>query len=123
VTVALGVKDAELGAGVRPLAAHDQPRALGPARKVDLAGELSDLGALTLGPLRVDRLLPCRLGQVENRPADPLVDLAADREANGGVATVGGEGVGSPADVCADEDLALEICRGQLLDASCRISK
>ena len=36
VAVALGVEDLELGAGMGTLAAHDQPRALGPGGEVDV---------------------------------------------------------------------------------------
>jgi hypothetical protein len=78
----LAVEDRELGAGVRALAPDDQPRALGPARKVEAIGEPRDLGAL----------------------------------AHGGVAAVLCEGVGTPADVGAGEDRAMEVCLGQLLE-------
>ena len=58
----LAVEDRELGAGMGALAAADQPRALGPARELDAIGQLSDLGALALGSIAVDRALPGRFG-------------------------------------------------------------
>ena len=109
------VEDRELGAGMGPLAADDQAGALGPSGEVDAVGQLCDLGALALGAVAVDRLSPGRLRQAPDRLANPLVDLVADREADAGVAAVGGEGVGAPADVGAGEDLAVEVRLGQLL--------
>jgi hypothetical protein len=116
VAVAAGVEDLKLGTGVGPLAAHDQPRALGPAGEVDVVGQLGDLGALAFFALGVDRLLPSRLGQVEDRLAHPLVDLIADREVDARLAAVGGEGMGAPADVGARQDLAVKVCLRQLLE-------
>ena len=109
VAIALGIEDAELGAGVRPLAAADQPRSLGPSGEVDAIAQLRDLGTLTLFALGVDRLLPSRIGKGEDRLPHPFIDAAADREAHGGVAAVGGEGVGGAADVGPREDLAVEV--------------
>jgi len=77
VAVALCVEDLKLGTGVRALAAHDQPRALGPGGEVDAIGQLGDLGALALGPIAVNRALPGRLRCLEDRLAHPLVDLVA----------------------------------------------
>jgi hypothetical protein len=58
----LAVEDRQLGAGMWTLAADDQPRALEPAREVDVVAELCDLGALAFGAIAVDRALPCRSG-------------------------------------------------------------
>jgi hypothetical protein len=62
------------------LAADDQPCSLGPAGEVNAIGDLSDLGALALGSVAVDRALPSSFGRLADRPAHPLVDLVADRE-------------------------------------------
>ena len=59
---------------MRALAAADQPGVLGPGREVDALAQLGDLGAVAFFALGVDRLLPSRFGQGEDRLAHPLVD-------------------------------------------------
>ena len=58
VPVAVLVEDRELRAGVRALAAADQPGALRPRGQIDPVGELGDPGAVTILAGTVDRLLP-----------------------------------------------------------------
>ncbi|MET8964833.1 hypothetical protein ABZX69_36080 [Streptomyces sp. NPDC004074] len=41
------IKQGQLGAGIRALAADDDPSLLGQAWQVDQAGELGDVGALS----------------------------------------------------------------------------
>jgi hypothetical protein len=108
----LAVEDRELGAGMGPLAANDEPGSLGPGRKIDVLAQLCDLGTVSLLIVTVDRLLPSRLCQCAERPAHPLVHFVADREANACLTAVGGEGVSAPADVGAHEDLSVEVGGG-----------
>ena len=60
VAVAVLVEDRELRAGVGPLAAADQPGALGPRRQVDPVAELGDPRAVTVAAVTIDRLHPHR---------------------------------------------------------------
>jgi hypothetical protein len=71
VAVALGVEDLQVHAGMRALAAHDQPRSLEPGREVDIVGQLGDPGALALFGIAVDRALPCLLGCLQDRLTQP----------------------------------------------------
>ena len=78
--VAVVVCEGQLGAGVRALAAHDHPRALGPA----LRSSASVISA-TQAPSRVSpswRISrpPRRLGQREDRVADRLGQIEAHQE-------------------------------------------
>lgn len=43
----VAIEQGQLGAGMRALAADDDPRVLGQPRQVDQAGELGDVGALS----------------------------------------------------------------------------
>jgi hypothetical protein len=67
-TVAVDVGEAELGAGMGALAADDQARPLGPARKLDGAGQLRHPGALALRSLGVDRLPQAKSGSARILP-------------------------------------------------------
>jgi len=67
---------------VRALAAHDHPRALGPAREVERFGQLGDLPVSTLGAVLVERRDPTVRGQIEDCGADGLGEVVADREAD-----------------------------------------
>ena len=78
VAVAVGIEDLELGAGMGALAAAEKPGCLGPGGEVEQIGELGYRSALARGALGVDRRLPRRFGQREDRLADPLVELMAD---------------------------------------------
>lgn len=115
VAVAEAVKDSELRTGVRALAAADQPAARGPARQLDMLGQLGDPRAVAQLAVRLDRRDPRDAGELENRGAHGLVELIADREADVGLAAVRAEGVRGAADVGPHEDLATEISGGQLL--------
>ena len=115
VPVAVLVEDRELRAGVRPFAAADQPRSRGPGGQVEAVGQLRDPGAVAVLAFCVDRLQPLGFRDLEDRGADRLGQLVADREADPGVAAVGGERVRAAADIGADEDLAVKILGRQLL--------
>ena len=80
--VAVVVGEAQLRAGVRPLAPHDQPNALAPGRQVDPLGDLRHLAVVALGAVRVQRRDPRVLEDLEDRLADRLGQLVADREAH-----------------------------------------
>ena len=74
------VEQGQLGAGVRSLAAHDDAGAGRVAGKVDHAGQLGDLGAVTQGAVLVQGGVPDLLGQGPDRAADRLGDRVSDRE-------------------------------------------
>ena len=88
VPVAVLVEDRELRAGVRALAAADQPRPLGPGRQVEAVGQLGDPRALAVLAARRRSPAPTRLRAARDRVADRLCQRLADREANLGVAAV-----------------------------------
>ena len=67
VAVAVLVKDLKLRAGVRTLAAADQPRTLGPCRQVDPVSQLSDPRAVAIGTASVERLHPHRFRDLKDR--------------------------------------------------------
>ncbi len=93
--------------GVGALAADDHPRAGGPAGQVHGAGQLGDLAVVAQPAVGVERRGPCVLGQGENRPADRLGQIEADREGNARVAAAGQEAMGGAGRVCADDDLGV----------------
>ncbi len=72
VPVAVLVEDLKPSAGVRALAAADQPGSLGPRRQIDAVGQLGDPGAVPVLSAGVDRLLPRRFRDLEDRRADRL---------------------------------------------------
>ena len=71
----------QLRAGVRALAAHDQPRALRASGQIDAVGDLGDLAVARAAAVLVERRDPRLLGDLEDRGADRLGQLVADREA------------------------------------------
>src|SRR3954452_1034645 len=81
----------ELRARVQALTPADQPRAVRPHGQVHSFGQLGDPRALTVAAVSVDRLHPRRLWEFEDRLADGVVELIADREADVRVAAVGGQ--------------------------------
>ena len=109
VPVAMFIEDLELRAGMRPLAADDQPGALRPGREIDAVRELGHPCAVTVLSVGVDRLLPLVFRDFEDRGADGVGQLVADREPDTGLAAAGGERVGAPADIGADQHLAAEV--------------
>src|SRR3954447_24840615 len=118
VPVAVLVEDLKLRARVRALAATDQPRALRPARQLQAVGQLGYPGSLAGLAVRVDRLKPRALGQLEDRLADAVVELVADREADPGIAAIGGKRVRRTAAVGAapgsrDQGLRRGAARGR----------
>src|SRR3954447_1454703 len=116
VPVAVLVEDLKLRARVRALTATDQPRALRPARHLQAVGQLGYSGSLAGLAVGVDRLKPRALGQLEDRLADAVVELVADREADPGSAAIGGKRVRRTAAVGAHQDLAIKVCGGELLE-------
>ena len=119
VAVAVLVEDLKLRARVGSLPADNQPRALRPGGEVDVGGELSDPGAVAVLTVGVDRLYPRGFRQLEDRTADTVVQLVADREADVRLAAVGGERVRRATDVCPDEDVAVQVLqRGNWSSAS-----
>ena len=101
VPVAVLVEDLKLRAGVRALAAADQPGALRPRGQVDPIGQLRDPGAVTILTGTVDRLYPRRFGNPEDRLADRFGQLIADREPDPRLTAVRGELVRLTADIRA----------------------
>src|SRR5919197_506551 len=59
---------------------------------------------------------PSRCSSLEDRSTDAVVELVADREPDVRLAAVGGERVRRAADVRPDEDLAVRIRGGELLE-------
>jgi hypothetical protein len=74
------VEQGQLGAGMRALAADDDPGAVGVAVRVDHAGQLGDLGAGAQGAVLLQRGVPDLIGQGADRAADRLGDGMSDRE-------------------------------------------
>jgi hypothetical protein len=73
------VEHRQLGAGVRALAADDDPDAVGVAVQVDHAGQLGDLGADAQGAVLLQRGVPDLIGQGADHAADRLGDGMSDR--------------------------------------------
>ena len=58
VAVPVDIGEAQLGAGVRALAADDQPSVLGPRAELDLFGQLGDPGTIARTAIAVQRRPP-----------------------------------------------------------------
>ncbi len=95
--VAVVVGEAQLRAGVRALAADDQPRARGPGAQLDAVGDLGDLAVVALAAVLRERRNPRIGGNLEDRRADGLGQLIADREADARLAAVVDQAVRAPA--------------------------
>ena len=120
MSVAVLVEDLRLRTRMRPLRPDDQPRALGPGGPIQTVGQLRDPGAIPILSVAVDRLLSSGFWELEDRLADGVVELVADREPNPGFPAVGGGRVRAPADVRPDHDLAIKIPRGGAARARAR---
>jgi hypothetical protein len=72
------VEQGELGAGVWPLAAHDDAGAVRIAGQLDHPGQLGDLGAGTERAVLVQSGMPERVGHGPDRVADRLGDRVSD---------------------------------------------
>ena len=81
-------------------------------------GQLRNPGAVALLASCVDRLQPLGFWDLEDRGADRLGELVADREADCGVALGGSERVRRAADIGADEGLAVNVPAGNCSNAS-----
>ncbi len=115
VPVTVLVEDRELRAGVRTLAAADQPGTFRPLGQVHAVCQLRHPGAVPILAGAVDRLYPRRFWDFEDRSTNRLGQLVPNREADPGFAAVRGERVRAPADIGADQDLPVEVLGGQLL--------
>ena len=108
--VAVVVGEAQLRARVRALAAHDQPRSLWPGGQLDAVGDLGHLAVLALRAVLVERRNPSILGDFEDRGADRLGQLMADREAQVAFTAVVDQPVRSAGGIRAHQDLkALDV--------------
>ena len=99
------VGERQLRSGVRTLTPHDQPAALRPGGQINHLGDLTDLAVLPLAAVLVERDNPRVLGDREDRGADLLGQLVADREAHVGLTAVVNETMRSAGGVRADQDL------------------
>lgn len=79
--MAVVVGEGQLRAGMRALAPDDHARAGRPRDEVDEVGDLGDLAVLTLAAIARKRRYPCVLGDLEDRGANPISQLVADRVA------------------------------------------
>jgi hypothetical protein len=115
--VAVVVGEAQLRTGVRALPAHDHARALGPGAQLDAVGDLGDLAVVALAGVLIERRHPSICGDLEDRGADRLGQLVADREAQVRLAAVVDQAVRGAGRVGAHEDLdLLDVLGGDLLE-------
>jgi hypothetical protein len=84
--VSVVVGEGELRAGVCALAAHDHPRALGPARQVQCRGDLDHLAVGARGAVLLDRRIPVLIGDLEDLGPDRVAQFVAHRIADSGLA-------------------------------------
>ena len=85
--MAVVVGTRQLRAGVRAFAADDHARPGRPCGEVQQVGDLGDLAVLTLAAVRGERCDPRVLGDLEDRSADLVSQLIADRVAQPVLAT------------------------------------
>ena len=78
--VSVGVAEAQLRTGVRPFAAHQDPRSVGPLGQVQQGGQFGDPRARARFAVDVVGRCPRPLGQGEDRLAHGLVDGEAEGE-------------------------------------------
>jgi len=81
-------------------------------RRRPLVAQDCDQGRLTATPASLHAVS----GSLEDRSTDAVVELVADREPDVRLAAVGGERVRRAADVRPDEDFAVKIGGGELLE-------
>src|SRR5450759_1984539 len=114
--VPVQVGEGELCAGVRALAATDQPGPLRPGRQVDQAGELRDPCALAWLTVLVDRWRPGALSQGEDLLAEVAVDRVAQRIADPCLPARGREIMARPRGIRAGENVPVQRALGKLLE-------
>src|SRR5680860_1114363 len=116
-SVPIRVGEGELGAGMGPLAAHDQARALRPAGEVDQVGGLGDLTVYPRAAILGKRGNPALIGDPGDRLAYRLGQVETDREADPPLARPVQQPVRGPGGVEAQDDLGVGgDVRGQLLE-------
>ena len=113
VPVAVLVEDLELSTGVRALAAADQPASLGPRRQI-IRSVNSATERRPGQPRRRRSLAPTLFRDLEDRRADRLRQLVANREPDLSVAAVRRERVRLTTNIRAHEDLAVNVLHRQL---------
>ena len=114
--VAVVVGERQLRAGVRALTPDDQPGALGPAGQIDVLGDLSDLAVLALASRPGRAREPKHARDFEDRGADRVGQVVAEREAQLPLTAVVGQVVRGAGGVCAHQDLdALDVLGRDLL--------
>ena len=101
---------------MRALAPADQPGALRPVGEVDLAGQLGHPRSLARLAVLIDRRLPRRFRQGNERFADGLGERIAEREADVALAAGVGEIVAGAGGIRAREDLPVQRAPRQLLE-------
>jgi hypothetical protein len=108
------VGEAQLRTGVGVFPAADRARAWWPVAKVDPAGQLDHLRTTADLAIGVDRWDPGRFGLGEDRLADMLIDLHAQREPDTLVAWVPGQPGAGPGAIRAHQHRLLVADGGQL---------
>ena len=74
------VGEGQLRAGMRALATDQDPRARGPGLEVEPVGDLGDLPVGALAAVLIERTNPVLVRDVDDRGADGLGQVIADRE-------------------------------------------
>jgi hypothetical protein len=111
------VGERELRAGVRALAPDDHPRALGPAAQIEELGDLAHLPVGAIRPVLIDRRDPGALWDLEDRGADGLGQVIADRELDLTLAAPVQQLVASAGAINAKHDLErFDVLGGDLRD-------
>jgi hypothetical protein len=103
VPVVIG--EAQLRAGVRAFAAHDHARPVRPAAQIELVGDLDDVPVRPRRSVLVDRANPVLIGDLQDRGADGLGQVIADRVADPSVAAPVQQLVAGSRGVDAQQDL------------------
>ena len=113
--MAVDIGERELRPGVRPLAANESPRTLGPAREVEVPGDL-DVPVGAFAAVLIARRNPDGVGDLEDRGPDRFGQVIADRGAHGAVSAPVQQLVARTGTVDAQQDLdRLDVRRGDLL--------
>ena len=111
------VCEAELGAGVGPLAPADRAGRLRPAVGGQVEHKLAHPGAVTGLAVRLDGRGPGRLGRRQDRSSDLPAEVIADRKREAHLAHHGEKVVAGAARVAAHQQLVGPLV-GQLLDGA-----
>ena len=107
------VEQRELCAGVRALAAHDQPGPFGPVGEVDEVGQLDHLGAVTAGAVGVDGWVPAAGRNHHDAVADAVIDVEPEGELEVAVDAFLGEPMRCSASICTDQHPMSDLARGR----------